>query len=90
MFLLFVLGWPEFLSVIVLCHHEPRAKRCERGDPVINFFLSIYVEESFILDCHGANASRNDTCALPLGDFAALILESLECLSVLGVCHHEP
>ncbi|MCF8462507.1 MAG: hypothetical protein K9G11_01175 [Rickettsiaceae bacterium] len=33
-----ILKWPECLSVIVLCHHEPRAKRCERGDPVINFF----------------------------------------------------
>ncbi|MCF8462897.1 MAG: hypothetical protein K9G11_03205 [Rickettsiaceae bacterium] len=52
--------------------------------------MNIYLEESFFLDCHGANASRNDAITLPLEDFAfSFILEWLECLSVLGVCHHE-
>ncbi|MCF8462895.1 MAG: hypothetical protein K9G11_03195 [Rickettsiaceae bacterium] len=49
----------------------------------------MYLEESFILDCHALQA-RNDAITLPLGGVAAFIIESLECLSVLGVCHHEP
>ncbi|MCF8463158.1 MAG: hypothetical protein K9G11_04575 [Rickettsiaceae bacterium] len=40
-----------------------------------SFFLSIYLEESVALDCHGANASRNDATTLPLGDFATLLTD---------------
>ncbi|MCF8462416.1 MAG: hypothetical protein K9G11_00720 [Rickettsiaceae bacterium] len=50
----------------------------------------VYLELTIIVVgalCQGKE--RNDACALPLEDFASLILELLECLSVVGVCHHE-
>ncbi|MCF8463050.1 MAG: hypothetical protein K9G11_04025 [Rickettsiaceae bacterium] len=49
----------------------------------------MYVEESFVLDCHALQA-RNDACALPLEDVStSFILQLPECLSVICLCHHE-
>ncbi|MCF8462373.1 MAG: hypothetical protein K9G11_00505 [Rickettsiaceae bacterium] len=47
-----------------------------RTSVVIQLLTSFknYIEKSFVLDCHGANASRNDASALPLGDVASLCI----------------
>ncbi|MCF8462541.1 MAG: hypothetical protein K9G11_01350 [Rickettsiaceae bacterium] len=37
-----------------------------------SFFFNMYVEESFILDCHALQA-RNDAITLPLEDFATFL-----------------
>ncbi|MCF8462324.1 MAG: hypothetical protein K9G11_00250 [Rickettsiaceae bacterium] len=43
-----------------------------RAQPLVEYVW----KESVALDCHGANASRNDASALPLEDFASSIIES--------------
>ncbi|MCF8462813.1 MAG: hypothetical protein K9G11_02760 [Rickettsiaceae bacterium] len=75
---------------ILDCHALNRVRNDSCALPLEDFAAScICMQESFILDCHALQA-RNDAIALPLEDFASFIIESLECLSVLGVCHHEP
>ncbi|MCF8462929.1 MAG: hypothetical protein K9G11_03375 [Rickettsiaceae bacterium] len=54
----FIIELLECLTVIGVCHHE-RELANQRGDPVINFFLNMYLEELFFLDCHALQA-RND------------------------------
>ncbi|MCF8462547.1 MAG: hypothetical protein K9G11_01380 [Rickettsiaceae bacterium] len=53
-----------------------------RAQPLVEYVF----EESVVLDCHGANASRNDASALPLGDVAFLCIY-VEELFILQVNH---